>query len=82
MFDTPGWTTLKKQLQEELDNLPLMAFYSAKDFEELVAYRVRARLLGEMIAFEEIIAQQKEELLLTREQEKEDEDISTSLENL
>jgi hypothetical protein len=82
LFDSPGWGRFRAQLQEELDNLPTVAFYNAKTLDELVAYRVRARLLGEFIAFEDIIKRQEEELLMTREQERMDREETDALRNL
>ena len=82
LFESPGWQRFIKEKQEELDAIPTVAFYSAKDLDELVAYRVRARLLGEVIAQESIVEKQNQERLMELEQEEEDKEQIESLKHL
>ena len=78
MFDTAGWALLKKELQAELDAVPEVAFLTAQNYDEIVAFRVRAKVVAELLAYESIIEQRKESIIVGREQEAEDNRIAAS----
>jgi hypothetical protein len=82
MFASGGWALLRKELEAELKAVPEVAFYSSKSYEEVVALRVRAKTVAELLSYESIIEQRKESIILGREQEVESRRISDSTEYL
>lgn len=82
MFQTEGWRRLMNEVQAELDALPEQCFLAAKNYEEVRAYRVRATVLAELIAYEDIINQRKQVLETEREQAAEEARIAEANEKL
>jgi hypothetical protein len=72
MFQSEGWELMIKEIQTELEDIPERAFTSSKNFDELVAFRVRARVLAELLAYPAIIEQRKEQLQTSRKMEQAD----------
>jgi len=58
-FNTPGWELMRQGWQNEVDQLPLNAFFNANSVEDLRAARVRYAMLKEMIDLPETIENQK-----------------------
>ena len=48
-FQTPGWARLTVGWKEELDAIPLNAFWNAKTMEDLEAARIRYELLTSLV---------------------------------
>jgi hypothetical protein len=48
-FRTPGWVRLAAGWKEELEAIPLNAFWNAKSMEELEAARIRYELLTSLV---------------------------------
>jgi len=82
LFECEGWQLLVKEMEKELEDLPMAAFTTAKSFDEVVAMRVRARVIVEMLSYPTIIEQRKEHLVQEREfeaSEQEDDDGARNL---
>ncbi len=48
-FKTPGWVRLSAGWKDELEAIPLNAFFNAKSMEELEAARIRYELLTSLV---------------------------------
>lgn len=72
MFDSVGWKQLTEELEKELEALPSVAFLNAKNYEEIIAHRVRARVVAEILHYPTLIEARKEALLIERDQEEQE----------
>jgi hypothetical protein len=81
MFESPGWRHIKRMLQAEVDQGPAHWFANAENWEQLVAARARTRAVFELLNYETVIENRKENLLKGRAYELADkqEDVPTEL---
>lgn len=68
-FDTSGWTLLTQGWKEEQAALSQMMFFNAKTMEDVQAARVRYGLLTELLQLPDAIANQKQAILDSDEDE-------------
>lgn len=72
MFNSDGWSRLMKEYEVELRELPIQAFETAKNFDEIVQARIRLAMLSELALYPEIIEARKQNIIQVREQELEE----------
>ena len=82
MFQSEGWGLLQKEMGAEVEAIPLQSFTNANSYEEMVALRVRARVIAELLSYEEIVRLRKEHLMMSRQQDREATLESESVKNL
>jgi len=82
LFESDGWRLLTEDMHEEVEVGPGYWFANASDWEQLVAARVRLRVISELLAYPDIIRTRKENLLISREQQALDQAESNSTEHL
>jgi hypothetical protein len=52
MFESEGWRMFKAELQKELDGIPVQCITSAGSWEDVLAFKARARVILEVLSFE------------------------------
>ena len=62
-FLSGGWELLSRGWKEEADALISATFYGAKNFEDVVAGRIRFQLLSDLLALPKTIEDQKQSIL-------------------
>ncbi len=68
-FRTPGWHLITQGWRDEQAQLPEVAFFNAKNMEDVEALRVRYGLLNELINLPDTIEQQKLNVVSEAEQD-------------
>lgn len=55
LFNHPGWARLCREMQHEIDTVPMVAFDNAKTWDELLKARARVQALRELMTYDKAV---------------------------